>query len=183
MKKVILLITVIVSLLGFKGFSQSFPDPEISERPYILGSDSSLKNFERPDALYMQRVKGFGGYGGNEKYYEVASPKSEIVFSKNAIPKIIIKVTGNIDVTEQLFLCKGEVKKKRRVFVTIAHSFVNQKKDISNSNIKLEFRKIKDGIFEIILPNNIESGEYAFLPLFSMENINAQKKISCFGIN
>ena len=31
-------------------FSQSFPDPEFSSKPYILLEDNTLKNFERADA-------------------------------------------------------------------------------------------------------------------------------------
>jgi hypothetical protein len=55
-------------------------------------------------------------------------------------------------------------------------------RDVSTAYIKLEFNKLKDGIYEIVLPNNIQPGEYAFMPISGDIN-NGKIKISCFGIN
>jgi hypothetical protein len=54
--------------------------------------------------------------------------------------------------------------------------------------VKLEFIKIGDKIYEIILPNNLEQGEYAFMPITessgnSLTSYNTKVKISCFGID
>ena len=75
-------------------FSQSFPDPEFSSKPYILLEDNTLKNFERADAQMDFKIKAMG-YGGSEIYITAFSPTSDVRFSKNAMPKIIVKILTN----------------------------------------------------------------------------------------
>jgi uncharacterized protein YxeA len=53
--------------------------------------------------------------------------------------------------------------------------------------VPLDFKKISEGIYEIVLPSNIQAGEYAFSsindgsanPLVKTTKV----KISCFGID
>lgn len=186
MKKLILGMTILVIWVT-ASFSQSFPDPEFSSRPYILLEDNTLNNFERADALIDIKIKAMG-YGGSEIYNTARLPKSDVRFSKNAMPKIIVKMVVNVDPADIISLSLGEVKKNRRRFLQSSMAFGGKARDVSLYNVPVEFKKIREGIYEIVLPGNIQAGEYAFRsihdggshPLGSYTN---KVKISCFGID
>ena len=185
MKKLILIMTILVTLVT-SSFSQSFPDPEFSLRPYFLLGDNTLKNFERADVLIDIKMKAMG-YGGAEIYNTALSPKSDVRFSKDAIPKIIVKIGLNVDPADIISLSLGEVKKDRRRFLQSSMALGGKARDVSLYNVPLDFKKISEGIYEIVLPSNIQAGEYAFSsindgsanPLVKTTKV----KISCFGID
>lgn len=186
MKKLILFAILIVAFCS-ASIAQSFPDPEFSSRPYILNDDNTLRDLERTDAQIDVKLKGMG-YGGSETYYTAFTPKSDVRFAKNALPRLIIKVEGNVDPSELISLSKGEVKKDRRRFLQGDLAFGGKARDVSSSYVKLEFKKIGNGIFEIILPSDIQPGEYAFMPINSsnqnsLMSYDSKVKITCFGID
>jgi hypothetical protein len=186
MKKLILIMTILVTLVTVS-FSQSSPDPEFSSRPYILLGDNTLKNFERADVLLDIKVKAMG-YGGSEIYNTALSPKSDVRFSKNAIPKIIIKIGVNVDPADIVSLSLGEVKKDRRRFLQSSMALGGKARDVSLYDVPLDFKKIREGIYEIVLPSNIQAGEYAFRPINdgsgnTLVPLSTKVKISCFGID
>ena len=184
-KKLLLVITFMITGLILN--AQSFPDPEFSSRPYILEDGKTLKSLERADAQLEWKIKGMG-YGGSESYFTTFTPNSDVRFTKGTLPKLIIKVDGDVDPSEVITLSKGVVKKKKRKFIQGSMSMTGKARNVSESYIKLEFKKIRKGIYEIILPNDLEPGEYAFMPISSggsnsVTSLNSKVKISCFGID
>ena len=187
MKKIILTIAILISGFSSILMAQSFPDPEFSSRPYILDVDKTLKNLERTDAQIETKVVGMG-YGGFETYYTAFEPESDVRLSMNSLPKIIIKIEGNVDPSEIISLSEAVVKRDRRRFLQNSRGMGGRARDISDTYINLEFKKIRDGIFEVILPSDIQPGEYAFMPINSggsntLQTYNSKVKISCFGID
>jgi len=182
MKKSIFALVVLILGFGFILSAQSFPNPKFSLRPYIVESDSVLKTFERADAHLDIKVKGLG-YGGSETYYTAFKPNSDVRFSKNALPKIIIKIDGNIDPSDQISLSKAIVKKDRRRFLQASMALGGKSRDVSSYYVNLEFKIIRDGIYELILPSDIQTGEYAFMPPVYDGGNYFKSKIYCFGID
>ncbi|MDZ4810934.1 MAG: hypothetical protein SGI96_22085 [Bacteroidota bacterium] len=187
MKKKILLFAFWFSVISIASSAQSFPDPEFSSRPYSLEADTALKNLERADAQVDFKLKGLG-YGGSETYFTTFTPKSGIRFLKNTLPKLIIKVDGNIDPSELISLSKAEVKKDRRKFLQSSIALGGGARDVSNTFLKIQFKKLREGIYEIILPKDIQPGEYGFIPMNTgtgnpLTSFNAKAKITCFGID
>ena len=186
MKKLILIMTILVTSV-ITSFSQSFPDPEFSSKPYILLEDNTLKNFERADAQMDFKIKAMG-YGGSEIYITAFSPTSDVRFSKNVMPKIIVKIAFNVDPADLISLTLGEVKKDRRRFLQSSIALGGKARDVSWNNVPLDFKKIREGIYEIVLPSNIQAGEYAFRPINDgsgnpIGSYTTKVKISCFGID
>jgi hypothetical protein len=186
MKKLILIMTILVTLVTVS-FSQSFPEPEFSLRPYFLLGDNTLKNFERADAQMDFKIKAMG-YGGSEIYITAFSPTSDVRFSKNVMPKIIVKIAFNVDPADLISLSLGEVKKDRRRFLQSSIALGGKARDVSWNNVPLDFKKIREGIYEIVLPSNIQAGEYAFRPINDgsgnqIGSYTTKVKISCFGID
>lgn len=187
MKTQKILLTITSLFIGLILNAQSFPDPEFSSRPYILENGKTLKDLERANAQLEWKIKGMG-YGGSESYFTAFTPNSEVRFTKNTLPRLIIKVDGDVDPSEVISLSKGVVKKNKRKFIQGSMSMTGKARDVSESYIKLEFKKISKGVFEIILPNDLQSGEYAFMPINgsgsnSVTSLNSKVKISCFGID
>ena len=181
MKKYFILKALLVVSCFSSLFAQSVPDPEFSGSPYILAEDNSLKNLEKTEAQVDVKVKIIGG---NDTYFTISSPKSNLRFSKGALPKLIMKVDGNVDPSDITSLYVAEIKKNQRKFLQGSMGGVYKKaRDVSKLSVKLEFKKIRDGIYEIILPSDIQSGEYGFIPSSVSTSTNSKIKIMCFGID
>ena len=188
MKKIIFTIAILISGFSSSLMAQSFPDPEFSSQPYILEANNSYKKLERADAQIETKMVGMGYYGGFETYFTAFEPESDVRLSMNSLPKIIIKIEGNVDPSEIISLSEAEVKRDRRRFLQSSRGMRGRAHDISDTYIKLEFKKIRNGIFEVILPSDIQPGEYAFMPINSggsntLQTYNSKVKISCFGID
>jgi hypothetical protein len=185
MKNVSIFFFLVFLIISSSLLAQKFPDPEFSSRPYILQADFTLKNLERADAQIDMKVKGMG-YGGVETYYTVFTPASDVRLSKSALPKFIIKIEGNLDPSELVALSLGTAKKSRRRFLQGSMGMTGKARDVSDAYLKLEFKKIRNDIYEIILPKDIQAGEYAFMPISSNSQVtpaNTKVKLSCFGID
>jgi hypothetical protein len=182
------LFTLILTLFAaLSTVSQSLPDPEFLSRPYVLTDDNVLKNLERADAEIDVKVKGMG-YGGTEIFYVAFSPKSDVRFDKNSLPRLIIKLEGSIDPAEIILLSKGEVKRDRRRFIQGSRALGGKARDVSSSYVEIRFKKIEGGLFEIVLPSDLQPGEYAFTPVGTVSQTpfatsSTKTKISCFGID
>jgi hypothetical protein len=163
--------------------AQTIPDPEFSGRPYYL-SGNELKPLERADATIDVKVKAMG-YGGSEYYYTVFSKTSPVRFKKDTMPKIVVKIDGSADPAETIVLARVfEQKKDRRRFIKGKMRLGGKTKDVSKYDVRLEFKKIRDGLYELILIGPIELGEYAFMPLENNNSIGkTSQKLTCFGID
>ncbi|MEN0081116.1 hypothetical protein [Flavobacterium lindanitolerans] len=166
-------------LIGINAFAQN---PEFSGRPY-LWQDKKLTDLERVDAQFDTKAKGLG-YGGVDTYYTVFTGKSDIRFSKEKLPIFVVKVDKGIDPAEVYSVLKAKVKKNKRSFLIGSYAMGGKAKDTGKEKIKITYKKLKDGIYEISLPSDIAAGEYSFVPN-STEGMSAgnKMKITCFGID
>lgn len=182
-------ILVFLSTFSFVTAQDSIPEPEFNSRPYIL-NDGSLENIDRSDAAMEVKVRGLG-YGGGDVYYTAFGSESKTRFNKEKLPRIFIKLEGNIDPSEIVLIVKEDTKRKkkdRRRFKQGSIKFGGGARDISDNQINFSIKRIRQNVYEIILDVAIESGEYAFMPI-SDATINpltagsVKTKISCFGID
>lgn len=162
MKKLIFTFVIFIVTLGTTLKAQKAQTPEFAFRPYILEANNNLKSLENADGKLETKFLGMG-YGGSEMYYSAKLPKSTIRISKSSLPKIIVKITGGVDPLQFIKLSKAEIKKGNRKFMQNKVYFGGANKDLSDTFIKLEFKKIRNEIYEIILPSTIEIGEYGFI--------------------
>lgn len=186
MKNYILL--ALLFLIGTSAFAQNIPTPEFTGRPYAL-ENGKLAELERVDAQMDQKLKGMG-YGGVEIYYTAFTEKSSIRFSKDQLPKLIISVEKGVDPADGFTIIKGTVKKGKkgkegkRNFRVGNYGMGGSAQSNSDAQILATYKKVKDGVYEIVLPDETEAGEYAFVPngIDAMSAGN-KMKITCFGID
>lgn len=159
----------------------TFPDPEFSLRPYLLTSENTLKNLERTDAKYDVKIKAFG-YGGTEMYFTAFTPKSDSRFKGSSLPVFIIKVDGDNDPSEVVKLVKAEEgRRDSRRFLISRNKMMGGASSVQDKYVSLEYKKLRTGIYQIMLPDKLPAGEYAFVPVNLKESMDV--KISCFGVD
>lgn len=176
---------LLLSLFGFVLHGQTIPDPDFAFRPYELQSDGSLKSLDRSSATTDMKVKGL--YRGSEIYLTVFGITSKATYDQNEIPRIFIKLSDNSDPYEAVTVVKGEVVKDRRRFLQRNQALGGKAKDISDVFIQLEFKRIKENLWEVFLPEDINPGEYAFMPVLNVGegmdlSYSATTYLSCFSI-
>ncbi|MEC7262419.1 MAG: hypothetical protein VXW38_01690 [Bacteroidota bacterium] len=158
---------------------------EFTGRPYFLVEDGKLADMERVDAQMDYKVKALG-YGGTDIYFTVFSPSSPITFEIGTLPKIIIRVEENVDPSEIVTLSKAVLKKDRRRFLQGSMAFGGKARDVSDSFVQIEFEMIDKGLYQIVLPGELEPGEYGFVPIVNNANpltgMKTTVKVSCFSI-
>jgi hypothetical protein len=162
MKKLLFTFVIFILTLGTTLKAQKTETPEFAFRPYILETNNKLKSLENADGKLETKFLGMG-YGGAEIFYSAKLPKSTIRISKSSMPKIIVKIIGGADPSQFIKLSKAEIKKGNRKFMQNKTSFGGANKDLSDTFVKLEFKKMRNEIYEIILPSTIEIGEYGFI--------------------
>lgn len=184
MRTTTFLFAVLMSVVPLSG--QTTLQPEFSDRAYQVTNDSTLTDLERADAAIDIKVKGLG-YGGSETYYSVFTEHSAVRFSSGQLPRIVIKMDGNIDPMEKIIVIKAVIKKKRRRFLVDSRALGGKARDVSGVQVQISVKKLGNGVYELVFPNGLEPGEYAILPInTSIESLfssNGKMKISCFGID
>ena len=171
MKKINLFIAITIVCFT-KIYGQDIPDLEFPYTGYYLADDLSLKKLEKVQGNFESKT-GTLGYGLTN-YLTVFKTTSDVRFSKTKMPRIFINTAG-MDPSEYCTLIKADIKKKKRWFIQSKNSaYDGGKLDVSEFKIKIDFKKIRDGQYEVILPKDILIGEYAIIV-----SIYA----SCFGID
>lgn len=160
------------------------PEPDFPTRPYGLDGNYNLIDLDRTDASIDVKVKGLG-YGGGEMYYTAFSPAATVRFEIGNLPRFIVQVGDNVDPSSIISMGKAEVKgNQKRRFLQSSMAFGGKARDVSDAVISLDFKKIKDGLYEIIIEQRLEAGEYAFMPISSGGAFGGggSSKITCFGV-
>jgi hypothetical protein len=159
------------------------PIPDFPGRPYYITGSKKLENLERADASSDVKIKGLG-YGGHDLYFTAFGIKSPITFKQSELPKLVIKLEANQDPSEMVTLTKATLLKDRRRFLQESGSLGGKAHNVEASRLPLQFRKVRDGLYEIVIPATIEPGEYAFMPMGASGSILSSTtiKISCFSV-
>ncbi len=158
--------------------SISIPDPEFSSRPYYL-KDTTLISLEKTAASI-----DVSGMGGNV-YLTAFKPKSEVRFSKDALPQFYIKIDGGGDASDKVDVSIAVVKKDRRRFTQESTNLTGAAKDIGATKASVSVKKVRDGLYQIVFDNPLSPGEYGFMPTLDMGSLMGGGKLNlyCFGVD
>lgn len=184
MKKILFLLTFLI--VNYSGYSQEIPIPDFAKRPFILTEENELIDFERLVAVVDFKIKGMG-YGGSEVFYTVSPSRSLKRYPLSNLPRFIIKTEPNQDPSEVIYLSKAfEVNSKKRRFLTSKMTMTGKSKEVVSQFIQIDFKKLTDDVYEIIIVDLIGNGEFAFIPFDTAEsarNMGGKVFINCFGVD
>ncbi len=172
--------------IHFSTYSQETPIPDFAKRPFILSSENDLVDFERLIAVVDIKIKAMG-YGGSEIFYTVTPARSPVRFPLSNMPRFVIKTEPNQDPSEVVYLSKVfESNSKRRRFLATKMSLFLKSKEVDNQFIQIDFKKLGENFYEIIIVDPIGNGEYAFIPFdtgLGSKNMMGKVFVNCFGID
>ncbi|MEZ5054575.1 MAG: hypothetical protein R2807_07415 [Chitinophagales bacterium] len=164
--------------------SNNIPDPDYPNRPYYLDGNELMK-LERAEANFALKKKGI--YRGVDQQVQVMKEESPIQFEKNKLPRFFIQINDeDVDPYDIIDLCKADkIGAGRRNFTFSGKTYGGRVKDVTGKIMQLDFKKIRKGLYEIIIAQELEQGEYAFLPIGNSDNqlssVNSVKA-NCFGV-
>ena len=178
-----------ILLLPLASIGQDLPEPDYNDQPYYLESNNTLSKVERGEASVEAKIKGMG-YGGYEMMYTLEEAKSEKRLTRENDFKFIVKLDTDEDPEEIISVSKATIKKGRRLFKMMSRTMTGKNRKSEAPKIKVTVNKVRDNIFEIVLPSDLEPGEYAFMP-FDTQKLNgsvgvgysATVKLYCFAID
>jgi hypothetical protein len=180
------LVLLIALGIHFSVYSQEIPMPDFAKRPFIVGAENTLVDFERLVAVVDIKIKGMG-YGGSEIFYTVTPSRSQVRFPLSNMPKFVIKTESNQDPSEVVYLSKVfESNSKRRRFLATKMSMLGKSKEVDNQFIQIDFKKLGENFYQIIIVDPIGNGEYAFIPFdtgVGSKNMMGKVFVNCFGID
>jgi hypothetical protein len=171
MKNVLFLL--LIFLVGNQSFANvqkdSIPEPEYMNQVYQYDKiNKKLVSLEKANAEMKTKIKLMGG---GAMVYSIEGAKSEARINGEKInsenSSFMITVAGGTmisDPSTTLKLYKLDSKKSNRE-VPMGQYGASGK---GNSQVDLNFRKLKDGVYEIIVSGKLEKGEYGFLNMNAM---------------
>lgn len=163
-------------------------EPELENIPYQF-KNGEYVFFERVEGSLDNKMKGL--YGGSETYISAFGLRSSVRFQSSALPKVYVKFDSKGDPSEKIWLLKATVTKDRRRFLCSSMSLTGAARDASSSRIEVQFKKINDTFYEILIPY-LQTGEYTFTSPISGVSVlsgltgsggGRSSKLSCFGID
>ncbi len=183
--KTTLLILLSIFNLSLILAQNNIPEPDFENKPYFyVEGESSLRSFDMTQADLDIKVLGMG-YGGTEMYYSAYGKVSKISFPSNEIPRIFIKLNTAADPSTFVRLGKASFKKDRRRFKVASRSMGGKSRSTNEVYYELNFKRVDGNLFEILIAQELDAGEYAILPIVSNQGFmgsSGQTPIYCFGI-
>lgn len=134
-------------------------------------SDINKENsvFYMYENRYLQLDLSEGIY--KNTFFEIDKEESKLQFIKNKLPKFYIKSMTNLLNEEYIYLIKCNFKKGTRQVPTKS----------TKNQLKIKFKSIRNNIYEIILPYDLDVNEYSFVTKDMIES-NSNILIPCFGV-
>lgn len=183
-KRYVLLIVFAVSLLRVFGNSKidSIPDPEFINQVYHIDKiNQKLIDLEKANSEMKMKMKMLG-MGGGSQAYEMDGNHSPVRFGadENSFVLSVGSTSMMSDPSMTLSLYKFEVKKNKREATMMQYSGRGQSNN--NNTLELKFKKLKEGVFEVVVPKKLEKGEYGFVNM-SMMNAGGKVVVYAFGVD
>jgi len=159
------------------------PVPEYINQPYYYDKDGNkLTKLENVSAQMVTKKKTLG-LKGAKQFLTMEAPASNIRFTAKKDIVFFIKTSGDvIDLTSYIKLYQLiPADQKREVTVTSKEGILNDKDDAKGKLINFSVKMISKDNYMIMLPEQLEAGEYGFVWVKNMEL--TEFTVFGFGIN
>ena len=159
------------------------PTPEYINQPYYYDKDANkLTKLENVTAQMVTKKKTLG-LKGAKQFLTLDAPASNIRFTARKDIVFFIKTSGDvIDLTSYIKLYQLiPADQKREVTITSKEGILNDKDDAKGKLINFSVKMISKDNYMIMLPEQLEAGEYGFVWVKNMEL--TEFTVFGFGIN
>ena len=170
------------------GQKDSIPEPEFMNQVYQYDKiNKKLVELEKVNAEMKSKIKLMGG---GAVVYSMEGSKSDTRINSEKInsenSSFMITIAGGTmmsDPSMTLSLYRLDSKKgKREAPMSQYGGMGNRNQEKGGSLIDIKFKKLKDGLYEIVISSRLEKGEYGFINMNGM-NQTGKLKVYAFGID
>jgi len=159
------------------------PSPEFINQPYYYDKDSNrLITLENANALIVTKKKTLGLKGAKQSL-TMEDPSSKARFTAMKNIDFMIRTSGDvIDLTSYIKLYKFiPADEKREVTINSKDGMLNDKEEGKGKLITFSVKTISKDNYMILLPEQLEAGEYGFVWVKNMEL--KELNVFAFGID
>ena len=159
------------------------PSPEFINQPYYYDKDSNrLITLENANALIVTKKKTLGLKGAKQSL-TMEDPSSKARFTAKKNLDFIIRTSGDeIELTSYIKLYKFiPADEKREVTINSKDGMLNDKEEGKGRLITFSVKTISKDNYMILLPEQLEAGEYGFVWVKNMEL--KELNVFAFGID
>ena len=164
MKKILIsVLTSFVSCMLFAKTVDTIPEPEFMNEIYYYDKvNIKLTPLEKSKAEMKAKMKLMGG----STAYAISGEKSPTRIT-SAGGSFVIALSGGsmMDPAMTIALYRFDPRKGRRE-AALGQYGGSQRN--GNSTLEIKFKRVKENTYEIIVPGNLEKGEYGFINMHSM---------------
>jgi hypothetical protein len=185
MKKLFLCaITLAFLLVSRAQDAAPVPEPEFINQVFLL-KDQKLMSLEKADAQLKSKSK-FGGMGGVKQMYVIDGVKSSVSIPESEM-MFVVSTGGSgfsSDPSSQFQLLRFEGKKNKREALSGEYGGgITKKSNEETSEVEMNFKKLKEGVFGMVPSKALEKGEYAFINRISAKQSGMTMKMEAFAFS
>jgi hypothetical protein len=181
MKRIFLLGVLTMAGAVLVAQDASVPDPEFINQVYFLDKDHKLQDLEKTQA----ELKTKSGIAGGKQLYIINGAKSSVtVPAADATFVVSNGASGfSADPSQQFELLRFDVKKNNREGLSVKYGGIGKPKmDEGQNHVKINYKKLKEGVFGIVPEQPLAAGEYAFINKLSMQGTSMKMDAYAFSV-
>ena len=157
MKKLSLILAL--AALTSNAFAQTIPTPEFKFKVMFVGSGNALTDLEKTDLTSSLHTN----MGGHSEVNLIADGKGATLSHTGATSEsYVVKIEPGIDPETAVELFQFDVTKKSRK-IMVAEMSMGKDKAVVLPKMKLTYKKVADGVYQINTNTQLEAGEYCFM--------------------
>ncbi len=154
----IILQTFLAACISFSVHAQT-AIPEFKNKVMILTKNNTLESLEYTTLSYA--LKGKYGGAGSKGYMKADGPSSSIKFSPMDGSSFIVKLEPGSDPESYVTLYVFDAEKNSRRIILWSMG-MRGTKDVEIPTVKLNLKKVADGVYVMTPTGPLEEGEYIF---------------------
>jgi hypothetical protein len=157
------------------------PEPEFINQVYFLNKDHKLQDLEKTQA----ELKTKSGIAGGKQVYVINGAKSSVTLSATDAMFVVSNGASGFatDPSQQFELLKFDVKKNNREGLSVKYGGIGKAKmDEGSNHVKINYKKLKEGVFGIVPEQPLAAGEYAFINKLSMQGTSMKMDAYAFSV-
>lgn len=141
--------------------------PEFINHVYAIGDQGDYIKLEKVEGNRVTAGGGFYGFSAKVTSYMVPGNESKVKMAATQ-KRFIVRTISGIDPADMFELVKFDIrtaKKDRYVDMSTSNRamYYSSKGDVTENRIITDFKSQGNGVYEIVLSEDLEPGEYGFI--------------------
>jgi hypothetical protein len=141
--------------------------PEFINHVYAVGEQAEYIKLEKVEGNRVTAGGGFYGFSAKVTSYMVPGNESKVKMPSNQ-KRFIVRTISGIDPADMFELVKFDIRTaKKDRYVDMSKSnramYYSSKGGVTENRLVTDFKSLGNGVYEIVLTEDLEPGEYGFI--------------------